>query len=535
MKMRRLPAVLAALPIACAGTARADLTVIKADGTPATPAEATRTLDPVTGEWTVTLNALYDPGGWTLYEIHGNGGEILADVVIDVPCWEVPDGGDCMPAGSPVVVRVLSDPPGGIRRVRSVRQTGTAETLVNRVEAEEDIGSVVAEAIGELFAGRDVIGPVTATTGDNPNRGITRVEAQRDILGDVTAEHGAIGSLLSWGKTGTAARPVRIHAKHGIDHVLGLWGLWADVNTRVNGGAGTLHRLWAPWFGGALETESLVNERFVGTPGRIRIFFTFDGRLTIGKSLEDPAEFIELPPAGLTGQVIVNADAEPGGVWLARVFLGPEDDPDRVVLASPTYTETAAALGGGAVGLVPFALHRTSCDPPPGTDVPFQPSEPLTVDLVHYGPIQAAGAAPVLIERRLDVGFGPFTAAPPEDFVVSIRPDAPRTIRIAAAPGRPGFASGFEYRISATAALRCAVPAAPPVAWAEPYRVTVFGTGTPPCPTDLDGSGAVGLVDLLMMLAAWGACPDCPEDVDGDGVVGVIDLVDLLFAWGPCE
>ena len=58
-----------------------------------------------------------------------------------------------------------------------------------------------------------------------------------------------------------------------------------------------------------------------------------------------------------------------------------------------------------------------------------------------------------------------------------------------------------------------------------------------PCPWDLDGSGDVGVKDLLFLLGTWGPCPkkgDCPADFDDSGDVGVKDLLDLLGAWGPC-
>lgn len=59
--------------------------------------------------------------------------------------------------------------------------------------------------------------------------------------------------------------------------------------------------------------------------------------------------------------------------------------------------------------------------------------------------------------------------------------------------------------------------------------------GPPPaCPADIDGDRAVGLSDLLGLLAAWGACDGCPADVDGDGIVGFPDLTVLLASWGPC-
>jgi hypothetical protein len=53
---------------------------------------------------------------------------------------------------------------------------------------------------------------------------------------------------------------------------------------------------------------------------------------------------------------------------------------------------------------------------------------------------------------------------------------------------------------------------------------------------DLDGDGAVGINDFLLMLAAWGPCPDppepCPADLDGDGVVGINDFLILIAEWG---
>jgi hypothetical protein len=56
----------------------------------------------------------------------------------------------------------------------------------------------------------------------------------------------------------------------------------------------------------------------------------------------------------------------------------------------------------------------------------------------------------------------------------------------------------------------------------------------PPCPADLDGDGAVGIVDFLTLLAAWGPNAGHPADLNGDGLVGIVDFLELLAAWGPC-
>ncbi len=56
-----------------------------------------------------------------------------------------------------------------------------------------------------------------------------------------------------------------------------------------------------------------------------------------------------------------------------------------------------------------------------------------------------------------------------------------------------------------------------------------------PATGDLNGDGAVNILDLLLLLAAWGPCETpCPPDFDGDGAVGILDLLMLLANWGPC-
>ncbi len=49
---------------------------------------------------------------------------------------------------------------------------------------------------------------------------------------------------------------------------------------------------------------------------------------------------------------------------------------------------------------------------------------------------------------------------------------------------------------------------------------------------DLDGDGAVGAIDLAMLLGAWNT-PDPLADLDRDGTVGQTDLAVLLGAWTP--
>lgn len=55
----------------------------------------------------------------------------------------------------------------------------------------------------------------------------------------------------------------------------------------------------------------------------------------------------------------------------------------------------------------------------------------------------------------------------------------------------------------------------------------------PPCPGDIDGSGAVDGGDLGALLGAWGTA-DPLYDLDGSGTIDGADLGALLGGWGDC-
>lgn len=71
------------------------------------------------------------------------------------------------------------------------------------------------------------------------------------------------------------------------------------------------------------------------------------------------------------------------------------------------------------------------------------------------------------------------------------------------------------------------------VAWDALCVNEAFGLCSPPCPADVDQSGAVDAADLGVLLGAWGSAGIA--DLDLDGTVGASDLGVLLGAWGPCS
>jgi hypothetical protein len=55
------------------------------------------------------------------------------------------------------------------------------------------------------------------------------------------------------------------------------------------------------------------------------------------------------------------------------------------------------------------------------------------------------------------------------------------------------------------------------------------------CPGDFDGTGSVGIDDLLILLGEFGSCTaNCQGDLDGDDDVDIDDMLALISMWGDC-
>lgn len=515
----------------CCCSAHGDIHILKKSGSEAEPAEATLTYNTATGGWDIHLLSLYAPSEETVYDITGDGGETIDNLFIEV------DGPE---AGSPLTVQVLSDDPLGIATIKNILQTGSAETTLLTVDVREDIGAVEVQVIGSLLAGRDVTGPVIATTEGVASRGITWIIAQNKVLGDVLTPEGRIGAIYAYGGIGSNDDPVTIECKYKING-LGGWGdVYANVFTRVNGGEGGIFSFYAERFFGTIDTQKLRNDQHTQSPGRLVVKYEFVGQINIGESLADPTQWIELPPGGLDGQITINGDAQDSGSWVCPVYLGAEGDPGRVELYGPYYSLTADEMGGGSVGLVPFALHGTSCVPAQGQTVEFDPlNPPRELRLRHYGPITWTGDSPVTVARRPIDSGGAYTILPPDHFVFSAADGDPNTLVVEWAGIGPTsrdsgyFEPGFEYRVQPTASLVSDVAATPPVSWVEDFT---FGVEMPPCDGDLTEDGSVDIDDLFMVLAYWGPVGNdgSPADLNEDGIVDIDDLFAVLSLWGPC-
>ncbi len=82
------------------------------------------------------------------------------------------------------------------------------------------------------------------------------------------------------------------------------------------------------------------------------------------------------------------------------------------------------------------------------------------------------------------------------------------------------------------------------VEWAKGPSTVLSNVGvnqhltiTAPPLGDVDGDGAVNVLDLIDLLLAWGTCPapcppTCPVDINGDCAINVLDLITLLLNFG---
>jgi len=518
--------------MAPAAAARADISIKLRDGSEATEQHVTREFQ-ADGGWDIVLKALYNPGGESNYTISGTGGERINSITIDVPCWKNA-AGVCAPAGSPVFVRVQHGDALGIQSIGRIIQTGDAETSVRWVEATGDIGEVIAEDIGEVHAGRDVIGPVIATTENNSVRGVFIVMAGRNVLGDVKAANGRLGMVYASGTIGLPGDPVRIESRYIFYELHSETAIYADVDTRVNGGNVGLWAFITPVFEGTIRAAQLPTNIYAGRAALVEVSERFAGTMLIGRTFDAAGGFMRLPLGGLEGQIIFNADNLAGVTWSNPIYFGASGEPGEFVLSGPGYTKTAAELGGGSIGLAPFALHDESCAPVNGRIIGTEDAgTDFAVRLRHYGPVTWTDV-PVVIERRIAGSTGPFSTLSTLDFSMSAAPGDPNTIEVGpTSAGEGGFEGGYEYRLTPTPALRSDVTGLPPVGWEQPYLFTIEKVL---CLGDTNGNQAIEVADLLLLLASWGPVGQFTTQVDlnGDGWVNVSDLLNMLSRWGPC-
>ena len=247
--------------------------------------------------------------------------------------------------------------------------------------------------------------------------------------------------------------------------------------------------------------------------------------LIVMDELEDTGTQAEILIKGfLEGQIIINQN-DNGSDWLGKISastygIGPGEGGSE---ESPDYTLLSADLGGGAIGLVPFDLHTTDCDPVQYATVSEPAGGPAlqSVRIRHYGPVfdNSASGMPVTVERKL--AFYPVWVDVTDEFEAEVD-TLTRDLIVSDADG--GDLDGFEcpalYRIKPVSGDLICDGTAELLAdevdvAAYTYQINVQ------CKADLSINGMVDEPDT----AIWA---QNPVDVNVDGLVDTQDLADIL-------
>lgn len=273
----------------------------------------------------------------------------------------------------------------------------------------------------------------------------------------------------------------------------------------------------------------------------------------INGSLASTGE-LRFTSGAMAQQVIINAAAG-SGAWSGPAVFGTGGTAFTIStsasqpLQAPWYDQPFTNLGGGAIGLVPFNLHRFEGFPKsmerkdPGGSEPASitphtapstapcPSRPIR--LAHYGPV-ANTRTP---DTDKDAVVFQFRASSSDAWVtrmdlvstVSVDPGAPRDLLITPS----AQLDAGEYRVSPTADVKSVVDGTP-VAGVIAYTAYFRLSGD--CPADLVQDGAINTLDLVVFLANFGlgtagGC-SAPGDLDLSGTVNTVDLVAFLGAFG---
>jgi len=436
----------------------------------------------------------------------------------------------------------------------------SATVLLKDCKTSGDVGLITLNTIQNMNIGGDVTGGINLLerSGGGASTLIAGLVAG-SILGDVIVEHGEIIQLGVGGTLGQPASPIQVRTFAGISN-LQTSAIYADINTRANGGYGAIGylRTTSGPFVGSLDTLR-IEEVFSGDPGFLQVAGDLDadvnvfefvdngngagpeiqvggrfapGRtLAIASSLVTGAEISIGQVAGLEGQIVIN-NFGGSGQWQGNVRVG-----GTLVSPVPAYNATSQTLGGGAIGLVPFTLHASDSFPAAGQILveSTAPTQANPIIVRHYGPVFFnAGETPIVIERTPvgdSAGWTDITSC----FLVGREAVASPSPNVVAAFPLSSLTGGYTYRVrpvrSGNAALRCDTPVpTPPVVADYALSFTVLGA----CPGDANGDGTVAFSDITTVLSNWGASSACSQagDTNGDGTVTFADVTMVLSNWG---
>lgn len=290
--------------------------------------------------------------------------------------------------------------------------------------------------------------------------------------GDIVC--GAFSGVLTTAEDARASASITASSVSSTGRVAiaGFWNMSMNVAGEMNGElsageslfstlqVGSVGSTGTMTFAGMLNTNNAQPKIICGggMAGAITVNGAFapNSRIYIGDSLASTGTVTvgTSAAAGLAGQMVINRNAD-AGVWDGTVRYRGETGP---VLApgSPigNYSSSAADIGGGAVGVVPYRIHLADCVPASGNYFTRAQFEPTPVLIRYYGRIEAGSAdQKIMVERQIrDITGQNVWMDCTAMFTPTIRPAgvdySDRTLRVTYTGTSGDLATG-RYRISA--------------------------------------------------------------------------------------
>ena len=408
-------------------------------------------------------------------------------------------------ANGSILLLVRETGSGVISRISEITMLPTtrqAELLIGNVVISGSISTpsgalatVAAPVVGELDVFGDIVAQVTSGPRLFSSETDSTINLLRSrggsILGSVTALNGPINTISAAGSIGSPAIPTTIRGA----------GLVQTVTAR------SLAQ------GSTIIAGSLTQNYVFGTSGTA--------------------------PGGLAGQIIINPSNSAGNAWTGSVQ--PRGSSSALLTPIPNYSATTASLGGGSVGLVPYNLHDSSCNPPqlavlPPTRIP--PSNPPAdtriflasnfshsaapnreITLEWYGPVYAAAGTPPVSIFRADENGNPAITDQAGAFSYTYQQGP-------AAPGTPFGAANRRITLFANPSVLAG-------RWViMPRRNTSNVIVSPLC----DGVSTTAEVPVANFRYDFYVAPDCDLDnIDDAFLIDQNPLLDMLSDNGSIQ
>lgn len=525
---------------------------------PTTSASATATQSITTGRWTVvcTTNNAASP---TTFQVNCDANDDFDSITFNVGVngW------------ANAYIGIEDNPWNRAGDITYITRNGDGPVVLSNLNSSGTVGNIVVNSITQATIEGSVTGSIHLPVNSALQCSLNHTTIHGNLYGNVGVPAGTILGLQVDGDIGSAQAPSTITVRDNI-YLLEAQSIYAtvDANTEPGHWIGTFHTrgdfkgtLSASelsafnqqqiyqrfWIEGDLDADVLIagqihnysevlpEVEIGGTIAAGRIFRT-------GNNLPLGAVLSVGPAHGLAGSVILNSSNSSFG-WVGDVKV------DGITLSptshgAPYYDVASSSLGGGAVGLVPFHLYGTDCDPvkndsptPVILDSAFNQRNPLnnsannrSVVLRFYGPtFHPTSERPIKVEvstgsnweDRAGVAFidcGNSTTTLRRDVIVH------------GGDGTGTFMPG-EYRVTlpdqANAAnrLRCAQTSA-----ATPPEVSPF-TYYFTLKSDCNGNNVDDAVDLAVRIDPND--PDSPLKYDLDGDHNIDSCERSTNGW-PC-